>query len=57
VDESRAGRVDVDPGDIVGVSGLPMRTRRGEPSFAVDELHLPGEDPPLRSCGRASTIP
>jgi lysyl-tRNA synthetase class 2 len=35
----RAG-ADVDLGDIVGVSGQPMRTRRGEPSLHVDELTL-----------------
>jgi lysyl-tRNA synthetase class 2 len=39
-EESRAGPIDVDLGDIVGVSGAPMRTRRGEPSLAVDELEL-----------------
>jgi lysyl-tRNA synthetase class 2 len=39
-DEARAGPVDVDLGDVVGVSGSPMRTRRGEPSLAVDELQL-----------------
>jgi lysyl-tRNA synthetase, class II len=39
-EEGRAGPVDVDLGDIVGVSGSPMRTRRGEPSVAVDELQL-----------------
>lgn len=39
-DESRSGPVDVDLGDIVGVSGAPARTRRGEPSLAVDELVL-----------------
>jgi lysyl-tRNA synthetase class 2 len=37
-DESRTGPVDLDLGDIVGVSGSPARTRRGEPSLAVDEL-------------------
>ena len=39
-EEGRAGRVEVDLGDIVGVSGSPARTRRGEPSLAVDELDL-----------------
>ena len=38
--ESRAGVVDVDLGDIVGASGSPMKTKRGEPSLAVDELVL-----------------
>ena len=37
---ARAGAVDVDLGDIVGASGEPMKTRRGEPSLAVDELVL-----------------
>ena len=39
-DESRSGPVDVDLGDVVGVAGAPARTRRGEPSLAVDELQL-----------------
>jgi lysyl-tRNA synthetase, class II len=39
-EEERAGPVDVDLGDIVGVSGSPTKTRRGEPSLAVDELQL-----------------
>lgn len=36
----RAGTVDLDLGDIVGVSGKATRTRRGEPSLAVDELEV-----------------
>ena len=36
----RAGPVDLDLGDIVGVAGKPTKTRRGEPSLAVDELVL-----------------
>jgi lysyl-tRNA synthetase, class II len=39
-EEGRTGPVDVDLGDVVGVSGSPTRTRRGEPSLAVDELEL-----------------
>jgi lysyl-tRNA synthetase, class II len=39
-EEGRAERVDLDLGDIVGVVGKPTRTRRGEPSLAVDELQL-----------------
>jgi lysyl-tRNA synthetase, class II len=39
-DVSRAGEIDVDLGDIVGATGNPARTRRGEPSLAVDELTL-----------------
>ena len=40
---SRTGEVDVDLGDIVGVTGRPARARRGEPSIAVDELVLLGK--------------
>jgi len=36
----RAGPVDVDIGDVVGVTGKPAMSRRGEPSLAVDELEL-----------------
>jgi lysyl-tRNA synthetase class 2 len=36
----RVGEVDVDLGDVVGVTGAPMRTKRGEPSLAVEELEL-----------------
>jgi len=36
--EDRCGPVDVQLGDIVGATGAPARTRRGEPSLAVDEL-------------------
>ena len=36
----RAGPVAVDLGDIVGVTGAPAKTRRGEASLAVDELEL-----------------
>src|SRR5919204_814017 len=39
-DTSRTGEVEVDLGDLVGVSGAPARTRRGEPSLAVDDLEL-----------------
>jgi lysyl-tRNA synthetase class 2 len=34
------GPVELDLGDIVGVTGKPARTRRGEPSLKVDELEL-----------------
>src|ERR671937_630498 len=37
---SRTGPVDLDLGDIVGVTGSPARAKRGEPSLAVDELEL-----------------
>jgi lysyl-tRNA synthetase, class II len=40
IQTERTGPVDVDLGDIVGVTGRPARTRRGEPSLAVDELEL-----------------
>jgi lysyl-tRNA synthetase, class II len=36
----RTGSVDLDVGDIVGAQGRPAKTRRGEPSLAVDELTL-----------------
>jgi lysyl-tRNA synthetase, class II len=39
----RTGPVEIDLGDIVGASGRPARTRRGEPSLAVDELVLLGK--------------
>jgi lysyl-tRNA synthetase class 2 len=42
-DTARTGSVDVDLGDIVGVTGKPARARRGEPSIAVDELVLLGK--------------
>jgi lysyl-tRNA synthetase, class II len=40
VAEERAGPVDLDLGDIVGATGVPARTKRGEPSLAVTELEL-----------------
>ena len=36
----RAGPVDLDLGDIVGAVGRPAKSKRGEPSLAVDELVL-----------------
>src|SRR5918999_699768 len=39
-DENRAGPVDLNLGDLVGVSGIPARTKRGEPSLAVEEAEL-----------------
>jgi lysyl-tRNA synthetase, class II len=36
----RVGPVDLDLGDIVGVAGKATRTKRGEPSLAVDQLVL-----------------
>ena len=40
VSEDRAGPVELDLGDIVGVTGIPAKTKRGEPSLAVTELEL-----------------
>jgi lysyl-tRNA synthetase, class II len=37
-DTSRTGELDVHLGDVVGVAGRPAKSRRGEPSLAVDEL-------------------
>src|SRR6266513_5558514 len=42
-DTSRSGPVDLDLGDVVGVTGRPAKARRGEPSIAVDELVLLGK--------------
>src|SRR5437763_4727340 len=42
-DTGRTGAIDVDLGDIVGVSGSPARARRGEPSLAVDAIELLGK--------------
>ena len=37
-DTGRVGDVEVHLGDVVGVVGRPAKSRRGEPSLAVDEL-------------------
>jgi lysyl-tRNA synthetase, class II len=37
-DTSMTGPVDVHLGDVIGVAGRPAKSRRGEPSLAVDEL-------------------
>src|SRR5438876_318499 len=42
-DTARTGSVDVDLGDLLGVSGAPAKARRGEPSIAVHELVLLGK--------------
>ena len=34
------GSVDLDLGDVVGVEGVPAKSRRGEPSLKVDSLEL-----------------
>ncbi len=36
----RTGEIDVHLGDIVGVSGSPAKSRRGEPSLMVDALEV-----------------
>jgi lysyl-tRNA synthetase class 2 len=38
--ERVGGEVDVDLGDVIGVTGKPAKSRRGEPSLAVDRLEL-----------------
>ena len=40
VQPAEIGELDLDLGDIVGVEGNPMRTRRGEPSLQVHDLEL-----------------
>src|SRR4026209_2978737 len=39
-DTSRTGSIDVDLGDIVGVTGSPARARRGEPAISAGGLAL-----------------
>jgi lysyl-tRNA synthetase, class II len=39
-DTSRTGELDLDLGDIVGVTGRPAQSRRGEPSLAADRIEL-----------------
>jgi lysyl-tRNA synthetase class 2 len=43
VQPGRVEGFDVDLGDVVGVAGRPARTKRGEPSLAVDEFQLLGK--------------
>jgi lysyl-tRNA synthetase class 2 len=38
--EERTGELDVHLGDIVGVTGSPAKSRRGEPSLMVESLEL-----------------
>jgi lysyl-tRNA synthetase class 2 len=38
--EEKTGALDLDLGDVIGVEGVPARTRRGEPSLAVESLEL-----------------
>jgi lysyl-tRNA synthetase, class II len=39
----RVGEVHVDLGDVIGVTGKPAKSRRGEPSLAVELLELLAE--------------
>ena len=39
-DTSRTGEINVDLGDVVGVTGHPAQSRRGEPSLAADSIEL-----------------
>jgi lysyl-tRNA synthetase, class II len=39
-DTGRVGDLDVHLGDVVGVAGRPAKSRRGEPSLAVEELTI-----------------
>jgi lysyl-tRNA synthetase class 2 len=41
-EEAKRGALDLNLGDVVGVNGVPMRTRRGEPSLRVEQLTLLG---------------
>jgi lysyl-tRNA synthetase class 2 len=36
----RTGEIDVHLGDVIGVTGSPSKSRRGEPSLTVDSLEL-----------------
>jgi lysyl-tRNA synthetase, class II len=38
--EERTGELDVHLGDVVGATGSPARSRRGEPSLMVDSLEV-----------------
>jgi lysyl-tRNA synthetase, class II len=39
-DTGRVAEVEIHLGDVIGVSGRPAKSRRGEPSLAVDELEI-----------------
>jgi lysyl-tRNA synthetase class 2 len=43
-DTSRTGELDLDLGDVVGVTGSPAHSRRGEPSVAADSVELLAEN-------------
>jgi lysyl-tRNA synthetase class 2 len=38
--EDKTGPIGIDLGDVVGVEGIPAKTRRGEPSLAVEGIEL-----------------
>jgi lysyl-tRNA synthetase class 2 len=38
--EEKTGPIDLDLGDVVGVEGVPARTKRGEPSLAASSIEL-----------------
>jgi lysyl-tRNA synthetase class 2 len=38
--EGKTGPLDLDLGDVIGVEGVPAKTRRGEPSLAVESIEL-----------------
>jgi len=40
VQEEKTDSLDLDLGDVIGVSGVPTKTKRGEPSLAVETLEL-----------------
>ena len=40
IQPAEVGEIHVDLGDIVGVEGVPLKTRRGEPSLKVRSLEL-----------------
>jgi lysyl-tRNA synthetase, class II len=40
VEKDRLGETDLDLGDLVGATGSPGRSRRGEPSLTVSDLEL-----------------
>ena len=43
VEPSRVEGFEVDLGDVVGVTGRPTKTKRGEPSLSVEEFQLLGK--------------
>jgi lysyl-tRNA synthetase, class II len=43
VQPDKVGGLDIDLGDVIGVTGHPAKSRRGEPSLGVEELTLLGK--------------